>query len=170
MLPFRSRPSSITVVAGVTKLSKGGNEYKVSQIITHSSGDIALLKLQEPIRFSDTVQAIDWEKKLNDETRDSVVSGWGDTGTSSPDHLQYVNLKAISNEECQSRGLGVQDDDICTYTKRGEGTCFGDSGGPLVASGKLIGCVSRGIPCAVGYPDIYTRVSHFDAWIEENIK
>lgn len=167
---FRLFPSSVIVVAGVTKLSNGGDEYKVSQLVSHSSGDIGLAILEKPIQFSDNVQVIDWEKEHNDEGRDCMASGWGQTGASapSPDHLQYVHLKVISNDECRSRGQQVQDKDICTYTKEGEGTCFGDSGGPLISDGRLIGCVSRGIPCAVGKPDVYTRTSHFADWIEQN--
>lgn len=47
----------------------------------------------------------------------------------------------------------------------GEGTCFGDSGGPLVLNDSLIGLVSWGIPCAIGRPDMFTRVSSFVDWV-----
>lgn len=51
------------------------------------------------------------------------------------------------------------------------GTSFqGDSGGPLVANGSQIGIVSFGRPCAVGYPDVYTRVSSFTSWIIGKMK
>ena len=39
--------------------------------------------------------------------------------------------------------------------------CQGDSGGPLVSNNKIIGIVSGGIPCAIGYPDVYTGVANF---------
>ncbi|KAL6448595.1 hypothetical protein ACFW04_000459 [Cataglyphis niger] len=51
----------------------------------------------------------------------------------------------------------------CTLS--GWGTTRGDSGSPLVANGTQIGIVSFGQPCAVGYPDVYTRVSSFASWI-----
>lgn len=46
----------------------------------------------------------------------------------------------------------------------------GDSGGPLVsADGTQIGIVSFGVPCAIGAPDVFTRVyAHVD-WITEVI-
>lgn len=45
--------------------------------------------------------------------------------------------------------------------------CMGDSGGPLVlADGALIGIVSWGVPCGVGMPDIYTKVSSYKDWID----
>lgn len=45
----------------------------------------------------------------------------------------------------------------------------GDSGGPLAENGKVVGIVSWGMPCARGYPDVYTRVFSFKNWIEEKI-
>lgn len=47
----------------------------------------------------------------------------------------------------------------------------GDSGGPLVLeNGKeVVGIVSYGTAvCAIGRPDVYTRVSEFEHWITEN--
>lgn len=49
----------------------------------------------------------------------------------------------------------------------------GDSGGPLVIKGDKIGIVQVGIvsfgrPCAVGSPDVFTRVAAFKDWIDEN--
>ena len=46
----------------------------------------------------------------------------------------------------------------------------GDSGSALIANGTQIGIVSFGRPCAVGYPDVYTRVSSFEPWIRANLQ
>lgn len=46
---------------------------------------------------------------------------------------------------------------------------MGDSGGPLVADygvPVLIGVISWGVPCSVGYPDVYTRISAYQSWID----
>merc|ERR1719412_796010 len=59
----------------------------------------------------------------------------------------------------------------------GMDSCQGDSGGPLVllvpnmdGSYTQIGIVSYGIGCASpGHPGIYTRVSTYKNWIEENM-
>jgi secreted trypsin-like serine protease len=52
----------------------------------------------------------------------------------------------------------------------------GDSGGPLVwenpRNGRsyVVGVVSFGNPCALpGFPDVFTRVSHFTRWIRKEI-
>lgn len=77
---------------------------------------------------------------------------------------------------------------ICTVPfKDGEktGTCLGDSGefhlshrhsrililifpgGALIDPvGLLLGITSWGVPCALGYPDVYTRIDFYHDWID----
>ena len=43
----------------------------------------------------------------------------------------------------------------------------GDSGGPLVADNKVIGIASFVEPCALGVPDVYTRVSAYLSWMKK---
>lgn len=51
----------------------------------------------------------------------------------------------------------------------------GDSGGPLVYHHKetgtwvIIGIIASGFECGRGIPGIYTRVSQYKDWIEQNI-
>lgn len=45
----------------------------------------------------------------------------------------------------------------------------GDSGSPLVANDIQIGLASFVRPCAIGYPDVYTRVSAFKDWLGEHV-
>jgi len=45
----------------------------------------------------------------------------------------------------------------------------GDSGSALTYKGALVGIVSFGVPCAVGYPDVYTRVYPYRDWINEYV-
>ena len=82
-------------------------------------------------------------------------------------------MRTLTNEDCKAKHLpgnanAVRDSNICTYTREGEGACMGDSGGPLVVDGEQAGIVSWGIPCGVGYPDAFTRVSFYRDWIKEN--
>ena len=67
---------------------------------------------------------------------------------------------------------------ICADAEeQGKSACFGDSGGPLAVKDhdgeySLIGIVSFGgkdFNCAaVGWPNIYARVTVFSQWIENN--
>ena len=71
---------------------------------------------------------------------------------------------------------------ICADAEEpGKSTCFGDSGGPLAVKGEdgkysLIGIVSfgdvdeEGTCSTVGWPNVFTRVTAFIQWIENNKK
>lgn len=100
----------------------------------------------------------------------AVLSGWGSTYLNGalPNNLQFLNLMIIDNSECASSHypFDVFDSNICTFTQNGEGACHGDSGGPLVVQNILVGVVSWGTPCAVGDPDVFTRISSFAEWIQ----
>lgn len=137
--------------------------------------DISLLKLATGLSFNAKVQPIALDRNFIGGGVSTTLSGWGYTkypATQVPNNLQYITLKTISNQDCADAYIGTKiiDSELCTFTKIGEGTCKGDSGGPLVSSGSLVGIVSWGNPCALGDPDIYTRVSDFADWIEENMK
>lgn len=49
----------------------------------------------------------------------------------------------------------------------------GDSGGPLQCNQGSVwvqaGISSHGVPCAIGIPEVYARVSSFQTWITQNI-
>lgn len=91
-----------------------------------------------------------------------------------PDHLKFLEVGTLTNDDCRDRHAPehaekIYNGTICALLRRGHGACFGDSGGPLTAfePAELIGLVSWGMPCALGVPDQYTRVSEFTAWITE---
>lgn len=116
----------------------------------------------------------------------AMATGWGqiDFMDKSSDHLQMVILDLFKFNECKdqfskapklSQGL-IEDQHICAGSKDTiKDTCPGDSGGPLQVYHKLqcmysiLGVVSFGNGCAVkGSPGVYTRVSNYIDWIEEN--
>lgn len=95
-------------------------------------------------------------------------------GGETPDNLQYLRMITLSRIDCQSRHMEDADrvfnTTICAYAGvRNSGMCLGDSGGALVLDGALIGIVSWGVPCAIGYPDVFTRVGPFLSWIDGNV-
>ena len=101
----------------------------------------------------------------------------------------------VDHEKCKKiliDGAKVTDNHICAFTKFGEGVCDvsftsnspkidikwskfrivyeqGDSGGPLVAHGQVIGITSFGDDCAIGKPDVFTRVSAYSSWIKQTM-
>ncbi|KAK5649684.1 hypothetical protein RI129_000713 [Pyrocoelia pectoralis] len=175
---FRQFESFITVKVGTIIVNEGGDVYQVAEARVHPEftmqdikNDIAILKLKSPIIFNEKVQPITLETEHVDGDVKCVLTGWGylQFPGVGADELQQINLKTVTNTECSTMlsDPTIDETQICTLTKSGEGACKGDSGGPLVAD-KQIGIVSFGHPCAIGYPDVYTRVSAYKDWIEQN--
>lgn len=93
---------------------------------------------------------------------------------------QILWVNVISNRNCNLRisTLRLQNEarnyvlssHMCSFNRIGQGMCYGDSGSALISRGELIGVVSRGaLPCAVGFPDVYTRISSYVRWIDSYI-
>ncbi|OWR49200.1 putative serine-type enodpeptidase [Danaus plexippus plexippus] len=170
---------TIKVVVGTNSLTSGGEKYSVEKIIVHEDydggeiiNDVSVVKVSTDIEFTDLVQPIQLPKTDTAEGAVLTLTGWGRTSYpgSLPDRLQVISLIALSVNQCQQiyKGIvssNVYDTQICSLTKSGEGACHGDSGGPLVEGDKVVGIVSWGVPCARGYPDVYTRVYSFKDWI-----
>ncbi|XP_073502342.1 transmembrane protease serine 9-like [Phyllobates terribilis] len=169
----------------------------VKNIIIHpiysgdgTSGDLALMELEGPVTFNNNIQPIclPFPYHMFPDGAMCWVTGWGDTAEgvtlSTPYVLQEVELPLINSSACDhmfkdvynitSSIAIVQDDMICAgYSEGKKDGCQGDSGGPLACQiGNfwfLAGIVSWGDGCArPGEPGVYTKVSSFSAWIQEN--
>ncbi|KAG7202863.1 hypothetical protein KM043_010013 [Ampulex compressa] len=170
--------TSVFAVVGTNTLTFGGIYYRSERIIIHPDynaylqNDIALIKVNEPISYSDYVRPIPLPSyDISTPGQLAVVSGWGRLalGWPSPNNLQYLYTNIYDLGQCMRQLLYVTETNICTLVSIGHGNCYGDSGGPLVAEGVLIGVVSRGVACATGRPDVYARVFSFLPWIRSYI-
>lgn len=141
-----------------------------------NENDVGLLVLESPFQFNELVQPISLENNDVGEDVPTIVSGWGNLEVNGkiPLYMQYIALRTVSNEYCaeiyKDVRYVVSSSVVCTLTKVGEGVCIGDSGSALVAAGRQIGIVSWSAPCAIGVPDVYTRVSSFYDWIQQQLK
>lgn len=90
--------------------------------------------------------------------------------------LQYLNMTTLTNGECRDRlsGSGTEhlfrDSMMCTKRDNATGLCTSDYGGALIVDGILVGVFlyETGI-CAGSLPEVFTRVSSFVEWIDENL-
>ncbi|CAK1592066.1 unnamed protein product [Parnassius mnemosyne] len=147
--------------------------------------DIALLELEEDVKFNDNIRpACLWTKENFGGHKKALATGWGvtnpDTQQTSKE-LQKVSLTLLTNEYCDrilSRNRhwhGFAPSQMCAGELRGgKDTCQGDSGAPLQVVSQenqclfyVVGVTSFGGKCAqIGQPAIYTRISSYLDWIE----
>ncbi|XP_053689365.1 chymotrypsin-1-like [Sabethes cyaneus] len=180
------RPREVVVIVGTTKLSMGGWPFFVSKLIAHPeydsehvTNDIGLVKIRGLFLWLPTlVEKVGFSKEFVTAGQEATLTGWGGTrqsGGPASDKLQFVLLKVIEQDQCKIKLDMIGDGHICTFTQEGQGICRGDSGSPLVKQGKVIGVASFGLgfpperSCAAGFPDGFTRVSHYYTWIKDTI-
>uniref|UniRef100_UPI00398EFEE9 transmembrane protease serine 5-like n=1 Tax=Pristiophorus japonicus TaxID=55135 RepID=UPI00398EFEE9 len=160
--------------------------YVVEKIIysnnyDHSTHDydIALMKLKNPIEFSNTVRAICLPRYHHHVAlgKECWISGWGHASAGAyevENLLKEASVPLISTERCNSSCMyngAISPRMMCAGYKEGKvDACQGDSGGPLVCEDvqawHLTGVVSWGIGCAeANHPGVYAKVSEFLEWI-----
>ncbi|KAG8433550.1 hypothetical protein GDO86_017739 [Hymenochirus boettgeri] len=152
-----------------------------------SSGDIALVKLSSPVKFTEYILPICLSPSSGSfpTGTECWVTGWGfinsDVKIPYPGTLQKVMAPIISRDSCEqmyhSNSLisasetMIQNDQICAGYQTGQkDACQGDSGGPLVCKSKgvwyQVGVVSWGEGCAeANRPGVYTLVSAYQSWV-----
>jgi len=138
------------------------------------ANDICWVHLPNKVTTDSNIQTITLQTGSGPEVGEMVqATGWGrdsDAAGGISEVLREVSVPVMSNEDCDAVYSVVNDGHICIDSKGGKGTCNGDSGGPLTcAEGHLVGITSFGAAagCEAGYPDAFTRVSHFRDWITE---
>ncbi|KAF7267619.1 hypothetical protein GWI33_019111 [Rhynchophorus ferrugineus] len=152
-------------------------------------GDIALIRLKNPIRFNDFVQPIclptsvivDNSADLLKEGELVEVAGWGAVNSitlAAADKLMYVQLEIETLEQCQEvYDDEIDDTQICIGKEKGKDTCVGDSGGPVMKPFSidgppkyfLVAIVSYGVKWCGTAGAVYTNVSHYMEWILDRI-
>jgi transmembrane serine protease 3 len=151
-----------------------------------TANDIAIIKLEKPIKFSSTVQpaCLPAVGEVVPDNVQATVAGWGLTregGADTSNILMQVGVPTIGNHDCDSqyRSQRIKIDQsqmLCAgYKQGGKDACQGDSGGPFVVKGNngyvLQGVVSFGVGCArPGLPGVYARVSNYISWINGHIR
>ncbi|XP_067461782.1 uncharacterized protein prss56 [Thunnus thynnus] len=182
-----------TAVVGefdITKTDPDEQVLKVNRIIPHPkfnpktfNNDIALVELTSPVVLSDRVTPVCLPSGMEPPTGSPcLVAGWGSLYEDGPsaDVVMEAKVPLLPQSTCKS-ALGkelVTNTMLCAgYLSGGIDSCQGDSGGPLIyqdrISGRfqLYGITSWGDGCGEkGKPGVYTRVSAFSDWIQDEIQ
>ena len=170
-------------------LIAASDRHVVSAINVHPSydsatyaNDIALLQLSTAVTSS-TAKWIPWQADTTEPAAGTTgtVSGWG---TVTLDESIYRNdlqgtvvkvLESPGDDLCGAWANYSATEKLCVGGERNVGACTGDSGGPLAINlgyTHLVGIASYGADdeCAdVTYPNVMTRVSNYDAWLQSHI-
>ncbi|XP_029690351.1 chymotrypsin-C-like isoform X1 [Takifugu rubripes] len=162
-----------------------------ADIIVHESwnpffirNDIALIKLESPVTFSDTIMAAclpaaDFVLPHNESC---YVTGWGRLYTGGPiaDILQQALLPVVDHATCSRYdwwGSQVTTKMVCAGGDGVVAGCNGDSGGPLncqnsAGTWEVHGIVSFGSGLSCNYakkPTVFTQVSSYMNWINSKM-
>ncbi|XP_062859475.1 polyserase-2 [Trichomycterus rosablanca] len=160
----------------------------VREIIVHPfydnmmiDNDVALIKLSNPVDFTNYIRPVCLASPGSVFNTDTTcwATGWGNVAYNDslppPYILQEVQVPVVGNKQCmcQYENGYITPQKICAG-EAGRGICMGDSGGPLQCQQNSVwvqaGISSFGVSCGGGdYPEVYTRVSEFQAWITQHI-
>ncbi|XP_077170782.1 prostasin-like isoform X2 [Paroedura picta] len=172
---------------------------QVEKVIKHpdytedegSKGDIALVKLKQPVAYSRTIRPICLPASSVHfpAGMKCTVTGWGNVLTSTslpaPMTLQQLEVPIIGTDTCRCLySLNpdpedphiIHNDMMCAGHAEGKkDACQGDSGGPLScrvgSSWLLAGVVSWGDACGEpNRPGVYISTSKYTTWIKENVQ
>lgn len=169
---------------------------QIAEMIPHPNydqptydSDILLLRLQQPVVYSDYIIPICIPSELRGERliqpgKRGYAAGWGrtehsETAADFSDVLRRARLSITDHQRCGEQHTHVITNNMfCAIGgNRRNGvrdSCSGDSGGPFIVKEEernyLVGIVSWGIGCAnINFPGVYTRVGRFRHWILEHI-
>ncbi|XP_005191781.1 serine protease SP24D [Musca domestica] len=168
--------SLYTIRAGSVNRLMGGVVKQVVQITVHEDygnfiNDVALLKLESPLIFSNNIAPIPLASAETPVGSPIGISGWGrlKTGGDIPVKLQYNTLESISKLKCFTSIFMSSDALICLAHTSGNGACNGDSGGPATYNGELVGVAGFVVSgCGTSNPDGYAKVFYHVEWIKKH--
>ncbi|EDV90650.1 chymotrypsin-2 [Drosophila grimshawi] len=179
------RARNLVIVAGtVSTWNITAPGYYTDRIHIHCNfdkplyhNDIALLHLTEKIEYNSVVAKITLAEIDELQQNEALTfAGWGMESTegSVSQYLQQSDGSYLNVDDCRKTLGDTEDVDlghVCVQMKSGKGVCYGDAGGPLINDRQqLVGIGNWGIPCARGFPDVYSRVAFYNDWIRSTIE
>lgn len=125
----------LSILAGVTNLNqKNGSRHSVTAFKLHPHykelimNDIAVMKISPPFLFNNSTGSISYKSKKKIGGGESVMlTGWGSISPSTlgplPKDLQFLNLRTLTNSECNRMVFNVSKTEICAFRSPLNGAC-----------------------------------------------
>ncbi|KAM6290463.1 coagulation factor X-like [Porphyrio hochstetteri] len=160
--------------------------HRVEKIISHPKfdretydSDLALLKLEEPITFSEDVvpaclPEVDFANEVLMRQTFGIISGFGSAfeHTRPVNRMKVLRVPYVDRTTCKGalRTLVTRNMFCAGYDKDGKDACRGDGGGPHVTQYSstyfVTGVISWGEGCGRhGKYGVYTNLSKFLPWV-----
>ncbi|XP_076041575.1 uncharacterized protein LOC143025574 isoform X2 [Oratosquilla oratoria] len=191
---YEHNPGLLTITAGTADLSskaRGFVSVKPQKIIVHHGysrttlqNDIAIIKLEHPLPFSNRIQPICLPtRNIETDNKRAIITGWGrNEGGKLQSDLHTLASIATTNTECSKRWQAngapahfIQNTMLCMDASNGD-SCNGDSGGPCImkkpdGTFEVVGVVSFGSGSCTDadLPGVYTRVGAYLEWIKAQL-
>ncbi|XP_017083960.2 spaetzle-processing enzyme [Drosophila eugracilis] len=172
-----TQPDCIKLMHGDIKCAAMHLEINIVGKARHVH-DIALLKLEFPVRYTDEIRPICVlssypSSNPSFENQNFEIAGWGWTEKHEmSDVLLKANIVGRHPNDCSVLRLN-NETEICAGGQKGRDTCSKDSGSPLMATmGRgadefvyLAGITSYGFNACGSGPAVYLKTYKFYEWI-----
>jgi len=177
---FKIRVGSALSISGGRLAKVAAIKSFETYVYNDTFNDIAVMRLSEPLEFSNKVQTISLAEYIPAPGTSAYATGWGATSAQHyywnglhnvvyayPEHLYGVWVKV--NWSYVNGAQYYIHQNLILVGSAGQTACFGDSGGPLIINQQLVGVTALVSHWCNGQA-YYTSVSYFRGWILNAIK
>ncbi|CAH0677491.1 unnamed protein product [Spodoptera exigua] len=166
--------------SGRTSTSDKSQWRIMSKVVLHQNfnfplNDIALVFVDTPFVFSETVNYVIPARAITDYPKTCIAAGFGETqhGSNTSRKLLWTDISVLSRAQCDFWWEMEMNDFICTNSQASD-VGAGDSGGPLACYGTTDPTEQKGKDLLVGIVSgknfdkttLFTRVAAFDTWLQ----
>ncbi|XP_046686335.1 trypsin-3-like, partial [Homalodisca vitripennis] len=162
---------------GSTNCEKGGQLFTADKVLANENYtgswdyDIAVVKLNKPIKFSKYVKPIKLGTASLKPTTKVVIAGWGPESKSEIQSMTLLTAKVTvyAQNQCErTYSSDLTPRLMCTYDTN-VGPCASDFGDPLVYKNAVYGLYAGAYNC-LSDPAVYVNVPILVDWVKSVIK